>query len=438
MPVFPLHGAHVPHRKYTSPTTAARLPSPQTVTLPMSMHIGAPATPIVAVGDSVEVGQPIAEQAGRIGAPIHASVSGTVKTIAPIQMSDGRYVTAVTIESDGKMTPWSGLQPPEIRTAADLVAAVKMSGIVGLGGAGFPTAVKLDAGDPCRAEYLLVNGAECEPYITSDSYTMIVRADEVVAGIRLVCDTLGIGKAVIGIEKNKPAAIAAMKRATANDDRVSVKVLPSTYPQGGEKMLIYHATGRTVPEGKLPLDAGCIVMNCTTLASVANYVATGMPLVEKCVTVDGAAIAHPQNVIAPIGTPIADLLNFVGTVTEPEKILYGGPMMGICVANTAAPIMKTTNAITALDGAEAHEPRLTACIRCGACINHCPMRLDPVAIARAYAQKDGEQLDRLKIQLCIECGCCSFVCPTGQPIVQRNRLAKAVRKTYIDKKEGKA
>lgn len=426
-----LHGVHVPHRKHTA-LTAETMPPPKQVILPMSMHIGAPATPCVTVGDHVDVGQPVGLASGRVSAAVHASVSGTVRALRDLLQSNGRTCTCVIIDADGEQTPWAELKIPVIETAADLEKAAADCGLCGLGGAGFPTAVKLAADVAGRAEYLVVNGAECEPYITSDSYTMTARTEEMRVGIELVCKCLGVGKVIVGIEKNKPAAIAACKAAG-----LTVKALPPVYPQGGEKVLIYHTTGRTVPEGKLPIDVGCVVLNCTTLAELGRFAATGMPLTHKCVTVDGGAVAQPQNVIVPVGTPIKDLIAFTGGYAcDPGKLLYGGPMMGVAVPSDEAPVLKNTNAVLALTAAEAAVPPTTACIRCGACINHCPMRLDPTVFSKAYAQNDGQTLTDAKVNLCIECGCCSFVCPARQPLVQRNRLAKTLQREYLAKKEG--
>lgn len=428
-----LHGVHLPHRKHTTPEPAV-MPTPAQVVLPMSMHIGAPAVPCVTVGDHVDVGQPVGTAGGRVSAAVHASASGTVRAIRDMLLPNGRTCACVVIDTDGEQTVWSGCTPPVIETPADLEKAATDCGLCGLGGAGFPTAVKLAADVVGRAEYLVVNGAECEPYITSDSYTMIARADEMKQGADLICKILGVKKVIVGIEKNKPAAIAACKQAG-----LPVKVLPPVYPQGGEKVLIYHTTGRTVPEGGLPIDVGCIVLNCTTLAELGRFAKTGVPLTHKCVTVDGSAVSNPQNVVAPIGTSIKDLITFAGGYAcTPEKILYGGPMMGVAVPSDDMPVLKTTNAVLALGAKEATLPPTSACIRCGACINHCPMRLDPTVFSKAYAQEDGETLTAAKVNLCIECGCCSYVCPTAQPLVQRNRLAKTMQRQYLAKKEGQS
>lgn len=431
MPLFMLKGAHVPHRKNTAQMAAVKMPAPKTVTIPVSMHIGAPAVPTVKVGDHVCIGDVIASAGGFVSAPIHASISGTVKKIDTMLASSGNNMNAITIESDGEMKVSENVKPPVLETYEDFKNAVRESGLVGLGGAGFPTAVKLSIDDLSRIKAVVINGAECEPYITSDTRTMLDEADWMAEGFALLEKFLGVKNIIVGIEKNKPECIAKMNEIAAKDPCVSVKALPSVYPQGGEKVLIYHTTGAVVPEGKLPLDAGAVVMNCTTLAVLAKYCKTGMPLVEKCVTVDGGAVSKPQNVIVPIGTSIQDLFDFCGGLKEePFKVLYGGPMMGIAVPSTENPILKNTNAILALTEKEAKPKKTTACINCGSCVDHCPLRLNPVAISKAFKSGDCAELAKLKVNLCMECGCCSFVCPTGQPLVQRNKLSKAMLRNY--------
>ena len=410
---------------------------PQTVTIPMAMHIGRPATPIVKVGDPVQVGTKIGEADGTVSVPVYASVSGKVTKIVDVLMASGSNAPAVVIESDGAMTPADTIAPPTVTSREELIDAVRESGIVGLGGAGFPTHVKLNV-DPARIDYLVINGAECEPYVTSDTITMVERADDMARGIEAMAQYLGVKNVIIGIENNKKTAIRVMKEMAASITSCSVKVqsLPSVYPQGGEKVLVYHTTGRVIPVGKLPIDVGCIVINCTTLAAIGTYLQTGMPLVEKCVTVEGKAVKNPQNVIAPVGTSMADLFAVCGGLTEePEKLIYGGPMMGITVPDDSAPIMTNSNAVLALTAKEAWLPKTTACIRCSACTNHCPFGLAPAALSRAYDRKDVETLKELHMDACMECGCCSFVCPANRPLVQKNKLGKALLKE-VQAKEG--
>ncbi len=424
-----LHGIHAPHRKNTVECAPTRMPVPATIVVPMSMNIGAPAKPVVKVNDTVKVGQLIAEAGGFMSAPIYSGVSGKVKRLDEIVGSNGRFDTVIVIESDGEQAVWEGIKPPVVTDKDSFVEAVRQCGCVGLGGAGFPTSVKLNV-DPDRVHAIIINGAECEPYITSDTRTMIDNAADVIYGAQLLQKYYTADRIVIGIEDNKPQCVKVMEEAGKGVPGFEVAALPALYPQGGEKVLIYNTTGEVVPEGKLPIDVGAIVINCTTLAVIAKYIRTGMPLVEKVVTVDGSAIANPQNVIAPVGTPIQDILSFVGLKCEPKKVLYGGPMMGISVPSLEAPIMKNTNAILAFDEKDAEDPVPSACIRCGRCVAHCPFNLMPAAIESAYNNKEPETLKSLKVNLCMECGCCSFSCPARRPLVQVNKLAKAMLNKY--------
>ena len=426
-----LPGVHVPHRKNTAHKPVSRMPAPQAVTIPMSMHIGAPAVPVVKVGDSVRVGTKIADGCGAVSAPIYSSVSGTVKKISEFVLHNGSTTPAVVIESDGEMTPDESIVPPAVDSRESLIRAVRDSGVVGLGGAGFPTHVKLNV-EADRVEHLIINGAECEPYITSDTYTMTERTDDMARALEALIRFFELKSVIIGIESNKKQAIESTRRMAeqlSGDCSVSVKVLPSKDPQGGEKVLVYQTVGKIVPAGKLPIDVGCVVLNCTTLACIGTYLATGMPLVEKCVTVDGGAVKNPQNVIVPIGTSLSDLFEFCGGLTtQPAKIIYGGPMMGLTVPDLNAPVLKNTNAILALTKKEAALPKTSPCIRCGSCTNVCPFGLQPAAIAKAFETKNTEALEALNVTACMECGCCSFICPANRPLVQSNKLSKALLK----------
>lgn len=423
---FHLPGIHVPHRKNTLKKPVIRIDVPQKVTIPMLQHIGKPAIPTVKVGDLVKVGTKIGEADGYISSSVYSSVSGKVVKLTDYLLYNGSTTTAVVIESDGEMALEEALTPPTVNNRQDMIDAIKESGIVGLGGAGFPTYVKFDV-DPESIEYLIINGAECEPYVTSDTVTMLTRADDMAYALKELNRCLGIKNVIIGIENNKKNAIAEMNKMAASitECSVNVKVLPSLYPQGGEKVLVYHTTGRKIPTNKLPINVGCIVINCTTLAAIGSYLKTGMPLVEKCVTVDGGCVSNPQNVIAPIGTSLDYLFECCGGLKDqPAKLVYGGPMMGLTVPNSDAPVIKNTNAVLALTKKEAKLPKTTACIRCGACINTCPFSLAPAAISRAFDNKNAEALRYLTVDACMECGCCSFVCPANRPLVQKNKLAK--------------
>ncbi len=427
---FSLPGVKVPHKKNTAKTEPVKITPPETVIIPMQMHIGKPATPVVKVGDYVSVGTLIATENGFVSAPIHSSVSGTVKKIDTITISSGNTCDAIVIESDGEMKLDEKITPPVIDSKESFIKALKDSGIVGLGGAGFPTHVKFNV-DNDKIDELIINGAECEPYITSDTRTMIDRVDDIEIALSYIEKFFGIKKIVIGIEKNKSEAIVSMKKLAEKIPAITVKILPSVYPQGGEKVIVYHTTGKVVEKGKLPIDVGCIVSNCTTIAEIGKYIKTGIPLVEKCITVDGSAVNNPMNVIVPVGTPLSNVFKFCGGYKEePEKILYGGPMMGIAVPNDSVPVLKNTNAIIAFNKRDAILKKPQPCIKCGKCINVCPFGINPPALASALSEHDVKKMKKYGGEVCMECGCCSFVCPANRPLVQNNRLVKAeIRKS---------
>lgn len=432
-----LKGVKVPHKKNTADCVPEHIKTPERVFIPLSMHIGKHAKAIVKPGEKVKVGQLIAQADGFVSAPVHSSVSGTVKKLSEMPMSGGAKTTVIEIETDGTQEVYEGVKPPTVNDFDSFINAVKESGIVGLGGAGFPTFVKLKVNDLSKVEYIIINAAECEPYITSDTRTMLDKSDYISKGIDLLQRYFGSPKIIMGIENNKKACIEEVQKIASDKKNVEIKVLPAVYPQGGEKVLVVNTTGRIVPKGGLPLDVGAIVINCTTLASIAEYIETGMPLVEKCITVDGSAVREPKNVIAPIGTQLSELFEFCGGFkSEPKKIIYGGPMMGIAVPSVDVPVLKITNAVIAMDEKEATPPKTTACINCGECVNHCPLRLDPREISKAYKLDLCDELEKLSVDLCMECGCCSYVCPAKRNIVQTNKLAKARLANY--RKEQKA
>ena len=424
-------GVKTPHHKDTAGLAPVAIPVPAEVTIPMSMGIGAPAKPVVNKGDHVKVGQLIGEAGGFVSSPIYASVSGDVKSIGNMVGTSGAKMQAITIASDGLQEMWEGIAPPQVTDTESFIAAVRSSGVVGLGGAGFPTSVKLTVKDLNAVDYVLINGAECEPYITSDTRTMLDEADSIREGILLLQKYMKAKRIIFGIESNKPQCVEKMRSVTQGIDGVEVVSLPSKYPQGGEKVLIYNLTGRTVPEGKLPLDVGVIVINCTTLAAIAKYIMTGVPLVRKTVTVAGSAIKEPKNVIAPIGAPMSALIDFCGGFKEePKKILYGGPMMGIAVDSSNTPLLKSTNAVLAFGAKEAEPPVTTPCIRCGRCVSSCPMHLMPLELETAFTLKKPELLKKGKVNLCMECGSCAFACPAKRPLVQTMKLAKGALREY--------
>lgn len=426
----------VPHKKNTADSKPERIPIPKEVVIPMSMHIGRPAKVVVKRGDTVKVGQLIGEADGYVSAPIHSSVSGTVKKIDEITMSIGAKVPAVVIESDNEQSLSEEIKPPAVNDFESFTGAINKSGIVGLGGAGFPTFVKMNVKDLSLIDAVIINAAECEPYITSDTRTMLDKLEYIYKGIEAVKKYMGVKRFIFGVEDNKKECIDKLKERFGGDEAVEIKSLPARYPQGGEKVLVYNTIKKVVPKGGLPLDVGAVVINVTTLAFIGEYLETGIPLVEKCVTVDGSAVKEPKNLIAPIGTPLKDVFESAGGFkSEPRKVIYGGPMMGIAVPDLNAPVLKMTNAVIAMDEKEADLNKPTACINCGRCLNSCPFKLDPRAISKAYSLNSGEDLEKLCVDLCMECGCCSYVCPAKRPLVQTNKLAKIVLRNYLSKKE---
>ncbi len=418
-------GAILPHLKTSSELETVIMPAPDVVSIPLQQHIGTPAKPVVKKGDKVFVGTLIAEAGGYVSASVHSSVSGTVKDISFLN-GNGE---CVVIESDGLMEKDPDLKPFSVKKAEDVAKAAELCGLVGLGGAGFPAKVKLTIKEEINIDTLIINAAECEPYITSDYRECIESYDDVIGGVYLLKELLNIPKVVICVESNKKKAIEKLYEMAADkrdsDDSVKLMRLPTKYPQGAEKVLIYSATGRKVPLGKLPSDVGCIVMNITSVATLYRFITTGMPLVAKRVTVDGNAVAEPKNVIVPIGTSIKALLEFVGGVDpEADEIIMGGPMMGIDVFNENAVVEKRNNAITVMKSGNKKEIT-TACIRCGRCARTCPMNLYPASVDAALRHSGNAVLKKLNVDYCMECGSCAYVCPAKRPLTQTMRLAKA-------------
>ncbi|MBQ9945105.1 MAG: electron transport complex subunit RsxC [Clostridia bacterium] len=424
-------GILVAHNKITAEKETVRMPDPEIVTLPMLQHIGAPCTPTVKKGDYVAIGQVVGDSDKYVSAPIHASVSGKVIAVQDVKLANGKMAPAVTIESDGERKLFEGIEPPKVTNKGELVKAIRASGLVGLGGAGFPSHVKLNTPEDKDIDTLIVNAAECEPYITVDYRECIENSWNIMSGVFALQELLGFKKVIIAVEDNKPEAIKILKEIADSDidhgNAVRLMTLKSRYPQGAEKMMVLSATGRKVPEGGLPSDVGCVVMNVASVAFVARYLKTGIPLTSRSVTVSGNCIVNPMNVRVPVGTELQKIIDFCGGFTEqPYKILSGGPMMGTAVTGTDVPLLKSNNAILAFSKNGARIKPERDCIRCGRCHAACPMSLIPTQIEKYASLGDAEALKKLGTSVCMECGSCAYSCPAGKPLVQHMRLAKDV------------
>ena len=426
-------GAAVPHSKATAGMKTVVMPVPAKIMLCMQQHIGAPCTPTVKKGDHVDVGTIVGKAEKFPGADIHSGVSGTVTGIETIQYPNGANKQVVVIETDGQQTVDPSVQKPNVSDLKSFIKAVENSGLVGLGGAGFPTAAKLSPPKDKKIDTLVINGAECEPYLTADNREFLENSDTIIKGIKAVMKYLEIPRCCIGIERNKPEAMDLMFNLTKEESGIKVVPLPSRYPQGAEKVLIERTTGREVRRGALPMDAGVIVMNVTTVSTIGKYLETGMPLTTKRMTVEGDAVAKPQNVEVIIGTPLRDVLEFCGGTKVPAaKVITGGPMMGTAQMSLDFPVLKQNNGLLVLSEKLAHVPAAQACIRCGRCISACPMGLSPVEIAGAYNRNDADSLNDMMVDLCMACGTCTFVCPAKRPVSQTMALAK----DYLRRKGG--
>jgi electron transport complex protein RnfC len=373
----------------------------------------------------VKVGQVIGDSEAFVSAPIHTGVSGKVVSIENSMSSVGIWDPIVTISVDKNQETAEGIAPPEVTDKDSFLRAVRASGVVGLGGAAFPTHVKFNPKNLDEVDTLIINGAECEPYITADYRTMMEDSELLIDGIKTTMKYLGIGKAIIAIEANKEAAIKKLGDMVKDNPEIGVFTLKPMYPQGAERVIIYETTGRVVPPGKLPADSGVIVSNVSSIVAIQRYIKTGMPLVSKRITVDGTAIKNPKNVEVLIGTPINKLVEFCGGYRRvPKKIIMGGPMMGRAIYDDGIAVIKNNNAILAFDQDWAEFPKETACINCGRCVKACPMMLMPTTIFKAYDRRDVEALQKLNVTLCMECGSCSYVCPAKKQLSFINRLAK--------------
>lgn len=418
-----LGGIKLKHRKNTENSTTVNLHLPEMIKIPMSMTMGSPCKPLVKAGDSVTVGQKIGEPDSSFGVPVHSGVSGNVKAVTNYTTATGIKCQAIEIETDGLQTISDEVKPPVVTDRESFINAVRESGACGLGGAGFPTYIKINP--KTKIDTLIINAAECEPYITADYREMIENSDDVIGGIKLVMKYLSIDKAIIAVEENKPEAIKKFRELLKNDNNIDTVSLPSSYPQGAEKVIIYNTTGVVIKEGNLPSDKGIIVMNVSTISFICQYLRTGMPIITRRITVDGDAVGEPKNVCAVIGTPYRSILEFCKTdINEVKTLIGGGPMMGMCIPDMDMPVVKTSNALIAAKRYD--ERKTTNCIRCGRCVKACPFALMPADIERAYKIQNIEELKELKVNLCMNCGCCSYVCPANRKLAEVNQLAKAL------------
>ncbi|MBQ7588399.1 MAG: electron transport complex subunit RsxC [Lachnospiraceae bacterium] len=402
---------------------------------PLSQHIGAPAKPVVKKGDRVLAGQLIAEAGGFVSANIYSSVSGTVKSIEKHRVAVGDMVESVIIENDGlyEAAPPLPVDDIENMKKQDVIDAVKLAGIVGMGGAGFPTHVKLSPKDPDKIYYCIVNCSECEPYLTSDYRRMLEEPEKLVAGLKIILCLFDHAEGILAVEDNKPDCVKLLKELCFNEPRITVKALKTKYPQGAERQLIYATTRRAISSSMLPADAGCIVNNVDTVVSIYHAIIEKRPLTERIVTVTGDAIAEPGNYLVPIGTSMQQLIDVSGGFKQkPEKIISGGPMMGFAMFDTDVPVTKTSSAITCFTKDEVAANAPSACINCGRCADVCPGRVIPARLSVFAENHDEEQFLKYNGMECCECGCCSYVCPAKRQLTQS---IKTMRKIILAKRK---
>lgn len=421
-------GAHPYDGKKMSRDCPIEILNPgDTLVYPLSQHIGAMAKPLVKAGDRVLVGQKIAEKGGFISANIHSSVSGTVKAIEKRLVATGGMVDSIIVENDGmyeEAAPIFSGNPDEL-SKDEIIKIIEEAGIVGMGGAGFPTNVKLSPKNADIIDSIIVNGAECEPYLTSDYRRMVEQTDKLVKGLKIVLKIFPDAKGYFGIEDNKPEAIEALLKATENEDRIEVVPLKTKYPQGGERSMIYAVTGRKINSKMLPADVGCIVHNVDTIYAIYNAVYNGKPLIDRIVTITGDAVSTPKNFQVRIGTSFRELIDAAGGfTTEPEKIISGGPMMGFSFFNIDVPVVKGSSSLLAFIKDDVSHEEPSACIRCGRCAAACPEHLLPMKLAALAGQNEPEEFKKLGGMECVECGCCSYVCPAKRQVTQSVRSMK--------------
>ena len=417
--------------KITASKAIEKLPIPETVVVPLSQHIGAPCTPTVKVGDVVDKGQIIGVVERGLGCPVHASVSGKILKIETVITPSGRKIDQIVIENDGQERLF-----PEIRengkkiediTPEECIEAVRLAGISGMGGATFPTYAKISSALG-KVNKIIINSAECEPFITANHRLMLEQPEKIIGGLKLLMHVFGLDHGIIAVEDNKMDAVKVLRDTLGDDNSVEITVMKTKYPQGDERQIIYALTGVELKSGKLPADVGCVIFNAETCYNVQRAVFEGMPLIERIVTVSGNCIKEPKNILAPIGTSVSKLIDFCGGFTEqPEKVVLGGPMMGFAQWDISVPVTKGTNAVLGLS--ETFNKKSStpyACLHCGKCVSVCPMHLMPLYLAQHSGMRDFDTCEKYNAMSCVECGSCAYACPGSVPIVQLIRLAKGV------------
>ena len=431
-------GVHPKENKIARDVAIQEFPEPDVLVIPMSQHIGAPCKPLVKKGDLVTVGQKIGDNQG-LCVPVHASVSGKVKAVEMRAHTSGTTVMSVVIENDHLGTLCEDIKPRtqeevDALTPEELMNIIREGGIVGMGGATFPTHVKLSSGLG-KVDTIIVNAGECEPFITSDDRICREMPAELISGLKVIMKILGLNTAHIAIEDNKPEAAKALQAQLCTADGITVDVLPAKYPQGAEKQMIFAVTGREVPSGGLPAAVGCAVFNAATCKAIHDVVYHGMPLIKRVVTVSGDIVMEPKNLMVPIGTAFNDLMEAVGHSENPYKVLSGGPMMGVALYDLSAPTIKGVNAVTILGKKNKYAVDEPQCLRCGKCIDACPMKLMPVLMYKALQSNDPEIMKSVHMLDCIECGCCAYTCPAGVPLVMAFRSGKHILRNAMAAKK---
>ncbi len=422
-------GIHIPEYKITASFATEALPAPKRVSIPLSQHIGVPCSATVKIGDKVDRGQIIGTVEKGLGCPVHASVSGTISAITSVFTPAGRKIETVVIDNDGENRLCPDIKPLQKDiskvTPEECIEAVRLAGISGMGGATFPTYAKITSALG-KVDNIIINCAECEPFITANHRLMLEQPERLVRGLKLLMHVFGLEKGVIAIENNKMDAVQALRKTVGDDSSIEIKIMKTKYPQGDERQLIYALYGIELKTGKLPADVGCVVFNAETCCNIYRAVAEGMPLIDRIVTVTGDCIRNPKNVLAPLGTPISELIEYCGGLTEsPDRLVTGGPMMGFSIWDADTPISKGTSAVLALSKSfENSQKTPYTCLHCGKCLTVCPMHLMPLYIAQYSKVRNFKECEKFNALSCVECGSCAYTCPGKVPLVQLIRIAK--------------